>query len=66
MNQLTPASELPIKALKMSLYPTYDSLPEAILAIEAMAPLNTPNEVFIALMSYHNSLLAQIERDHQA
>lgn len=48
----------------MPLYPSYDSLPEAILAIEAMAPLVTPNAIFVALMTYHNTLLAQLERDH--
>ena len=47
----------------MPLYPTYDSLSQAILAIEAQVPLTTPNQVFVALMSYHNSLLAQLEKD---
>jgi hypothetical protein len=55
--------ELPLKAIKMPLYPTYDSLPEAILAIESQVPFTTPNQVFIALMSYHNTLINQIERD---
>jgi hypothetical protein len=48
----------------MPLYPSYDSLSEAILAIESQAPLMTPNQVFIALMSYHNTLIDQIEREH--
>ena len=47
----------------MSLYPTMDSCPEAIAYIEQQAPLNTPTEIFSALMLYHNSLLAQLERD---
>lgn len=49
----------------MPLYPTYDSLSQAILAIESQAPLTTPNQVFVALMTYHNTLLAQLEREHE-
>lgn len=44
----------------MSLYPTMDSIPEAIAFIEQQAPLKTPNEIFSALMLYHNSLLKQL------
>ena len=47
----------------MSLYPTMDSCSEAIAFIEQQAPLNTPNQVFSALMLYHNTLLAQLQRD---
>ncbi len=47
----------------MSLYPTMDSCQEAIAFIEQQAPLSTLNEIFSALMLYHNSLLAQLERD---
>ena len=47
----------------MSLYPTMDSVTEAISFIEQQAPLNTPTEIFSALMLYHNSLLAQLDRD---
>lgn len=47
----------------MSLYPTMDSCAEAIAFIEQQAPLNTPNQVFSALMLYHNTLLAQLQRD---
>ena len=61
---LTPPSQLPLKAERMPLYPSYPSISEAILAIEAQAPLTTPNQVFVALMSYHNTLIDQIEREH--
>ena len=44
----------------MSLYPTMDSVTEAISFIEQQAPLSTPNEIFSALMLYHNSLLKQL------
>ena len=52
-----------VRAEHMSLYPTMDSCHEAIAFIEQQAPLSTPNEVFSALMLYHNSLLAQLDRD---
>ena len=66
MSQSIPTSlpNLPLSAQKMPLYPTYDSLSQAILAIEAQVPLTTPNQVFVALMSYHNTLIDQIEREH--
>lgn len=44
----------------MSLFPTMDSLPEAIQFIEQQAPLTTPNQIFSALMLYHNTLLKQL------
>lgn len=47
----------------MSLYPTMDSLTEAITHIEQQAPLTTANQIFSALMLYHNTLLAQLQRD---
>lgn len=53
----------PVPLEHMSLYPTRDSLTEAIQEIEQSAPLRTPNEIFAALMLYHNSLLAQLSRE---
>lgn len=47
----------------MSLYPTMDSTTEAIAYIEQQAPLTTPNEIFSALMLFHNTLLAQLEKE---
>ena len=49
----------------MSLYPTMDSCPEAIAYIEQQAPLSTPNEIFSALMLYHNTLLKQLHDSDQ-
>ncbi len=57
-------SSLPVKALEashMSLYPTKDSLVEAVEYIEAQAPIE-PNQVFALLMTYHNSLLAELAK----
>ena len=54
-----------VRAEHMSLYPTMDSCQEAIAFIEQQAPLNTPNEVFSALMLYHNTLLKQLQDSGQ-
>lgn len=45
-----------IQASHMSLYPTKDSLIEAIQYIEAQAPVE-PHQLFPLLMLYHNTLL---------
>ncbi len=56
--------EVSVKALEachMSLYPTHDSLVEAIEYIEAQAPIE-PTEVFALLMRYQNTLLAELAK----
>ena len=53
-------AETTVRPEHMSLYPTMDTIPEAIAFIEQQAPLKTPNEIFSALMLYHNSLLKQL------
>jgi hypothetical protein len=45
------------KPMHMSLYPTMDSMVEAVKFIESQIPVHTPNEVFTLLMIYHNTLL---------
>lgn len=45
----------------MSLYPTMDSITEAIAYIEAQVPISQPNQMFSLLMMYHNTLLKQIQ-----
>lgn len=55
-----------IKASHMSLYPTHDSLIDAVAYIEAHAPIDR-HDVFPLLMQYHNTLIQEIsehmERD---
>lgn len=62
MAQLRPI-ENRVRPEHMSLYPTMDSVSEAIVFIEQQAPLQTQNEIFSALMLYHNTLLKQLERE---
>lgn len=63
MTKLTVVQGSDLRAVRMPLYPTMGSLVEAITYIESQAPLTTPNQIFVALMTYHNTLLAQLERD---
>lgn len=51
-----------LTACLMSLYPSHDSLIEAVEYIEAQAPIQ-PNEVFALLMRYHNTLIQEITRE---
>lgn len=52
----------PLQACLMSLYPSHDSLVDAVAYIESQAPIH-PNEVFTYLMHYHNTLIQEIQRD---
>lgn len=53
-----------LQACHMSLYPTMDSLLEAVQYIESRAPVH-PSEVFPLLMLYHNTLIQELGRDLQ-
>lgn len=50
-----------IKACHMSLYPTKDSLVEAVEYIEAQAPYSA-QDFFPLLMIYHNTLIQELSR----
>ena len=41
----------------MDLYPTMDSVWEAVAYIESQCPIQSPNQMFPLLMMYHNTLL---------
>ena len=62
MSQLKLVEPRSVHPEHMSLYPTMDSVTEAICFIEQQAPLSTPNEIFSALMLYHNTLLKQLSQ----
>lgn len=53
-----------LQACHMSLYPTKDSLLEAVQYIEAQAPIQ-PHQVFPLLMMYQNTLLAELAKAAQ-
>ena len=62
---MTNVTTKAIQATHMSLYPSKDSLIEAVQFIEAQAPIE-PHEVFPLLMLYHNSLIAELARSGES
>ena len=47
----------------MDLFPTMDTVLEAIQYIETQCPIQNPNEMFPLLMMYHNTLLKAFKED---
>ena len=50
----------------MSLYPTMDSVTDAITYIESQVPVTDRNKMFSLLMMYNNTLLAELNRSRAA
>lgn len=55
-NQVQPL----LRAVPMTLFPTFGSLQEVIDFSKSKLPLKDENELFSILMSYHNTLLKEI------
>jgi len=55
--------EYPVHPCHMSLFPTKDSVAEAILYIESQAPLHTANDIFPLLMMFQNTILKVLNED---
>lgn len=51
----------PVRAVHMSLFPTFESLDQAIAYAEAHLPLVDRNTLIGILMSYQNTLLKDIK-----
>lgn len=49
-----------IQAKPNALYPTADSLDDAMQRLKSTLRLHTPNEIHAAVMVYHNTLLATV------
>ena len=50
----------PVQPEHMSLYPTMDSICEAIAYIESQVPVTQPNQMFSLLMMYQNTLIKEL------
>lgn len=48
-----------------AIFPTYGSLDEAVNAAISRLPINNTNELLSVLMSYHNTLLQEINKVKQ-
>lgn len=54
--------EPPIRAVPMNLFPTMDSLNEVIAVAKLQLPIINEQSIVTLLMTYHNTLLATINR----
>lgn len=59
---MTPALSV-VLPMHMSLYPTMDTMVDAITYIEAQVPVVERNDMFSLLMCYHNTLLKTLRED---
>ena len=57
-------SNAAIAPTPMALYPTMDSLNEAVQYIESQVPVDSSNQMYSLLMIYHNTLLKAVASHH--
>jgi hypothetical protein len=66
MTKKTPPSSFmhqpPLRAERMGLFPTCESLSDAVRLAESQLPITDQNKLFSLLMTYHNTLLRQVQR----
>lgn len=55
--------EPPIRAVHMNLFPTMDSLNEVVAVAKLQLPVITEQALVTLLMTYHNTLLAQLKNE---
>jgi len=53
--------QLPIRAVRMAIFPTYDTLEDAMRFAESQLPIKDKNTLCSIIFGYHNSLLKQQE-----
>jgi hypothetical protein len=51
----------PLRAVAMPLFPTLGSLQEVLNFADSKLPITTKNDITTLLMTYHNTLLRQIQ-----
>lgn len=49
--------------LKHDIYPTEESLDTVLARARASLPITDPNTLLVLLMTYHNTLIAQLIRE---
>lgn len=60
-NQTNNPNKLAIRPVRMKVFPTANTLNEAVEIMQASVPEEIWNEVYRNLMMYHNTLLKAIE-----
>ena len=54
-----------LRTVPMTVFPTLDSLDDVVTLAQSKAPVISKNEVYSLLMTYHNTLLKQLEDEYQ-
>jgi hypothetical protein len=57
----TKQQEPSLRAVKMNLFPTMDTLDSVLNMATAKLPITCPNELRTLLFTYHNTLLKEID-----
>jgi hypothetical protein len=60
MNHVSTNPQPQLRAAPMGLFPTLGSLQEVVNYGESKLPITDKNDLFSLLMTYHNTLLSQI------
>ncbi|GGO80085.1 hypothetical protein GCM10011348_15990 [Marinobacterium nitratireducens] len=58
---MTPTAYEQLERKKVLIYPTYDSLPEAIMAAQIHLQIHR-NELLPVLYGYHNTLIQDLQK----
>lgn len=62
---MTSADNQPhIRAVPMNLFPTFGSLRDVVDYAYSSLPIGSENDVYSLLMTYHNTLIAEIRKDY--
>lgn len=56
---MTDRTNPPFRAVPMTLFPSADSLQDAVDLAMSKLPINTANDLYSVLMTYHNTLLQE-------
>lgn len=62
MSKQSSNQQPPLRAVHMGLFPTLGSLQEVVDFSESKLPITDKNEMFSLLMTYHNTLLKQLNQ----
>jgi hypothetical protein len=61
---MTPSdTQRHLHAVPMNLFPTFGSLRDVVDYAYSTLPVGSENDVFSLLMTYHNTLLAELNKD---
>ena len=63
MSPIDQPKQAALRAVRMGLFPTMDSLEDVIALAKSMYPQDNGNPIVTLLMTYHNSLLKELSNE---